>query len=30
VNFAARAQEFVAIYDRQDIGSAEVTTYCLD
>ncbi len=27
---AARAQEFVAVYDRQDVGSAEVTTYCLD
>ncbi|PRY49785.1 hypothetical protein LY71_105230 [Geodermatophilus tzadiensis] len=27
---AARAQEFVAVYDRQDVGSASVTTYCLD
>ncbi len=27
---AARTQEFVAVYDRQDVGSAEVTTYCLD
>ncbi|HEX2075130.1 MAG TPA: hypothetical protein VHF92_15205 [Geodermatophilus sp.] len=27
---AARAQEFVAVYDRQDVGSAQVTTYCLD
>src|SRR3712207_8079419 len=27
---AARAQEFVAGYDRQDVGSAQVTTYCLD
>jgi hypothetical protein len=27
---AAGAQEFVAVYDRQDVGSAEVTTYCLD
>jgi hypothetical protein len=27
---AARAEEFVAVYDRQDLGSARVTTYCLD
>ena len=27
---SARAQEFVAVYDRQDVGSAQVTTYCLD
>src|SRR3712207_5578335 len=27
---AARAQEFVAVYDRQDVGSVRVTTYCLD
>ena len=27
---AARAQEFQAVYDRQDLGSAPVTTYCLD
>ncbi|WP_448612747.1 hypothetical protein [Modestobacter sp. URMC 112] len=27
---AARAQEFVGVYDRQDLGSARVTTYCLD
>ena len=27
---AARAQEFVAVYDREDVGSASVTTYCLD
>lgn len=27
---AARAQEFVAVYDRQDVGSAQVITYCLD
>ncbi|MGX5654499.1 hypothetical protein ACWKWC_06975 [Geodermatophilus nigrescens] len=27
---AARAQEFVAVYDRQDVGPAQVTTYCLD
>ena len=26
----ARAQEFVAVYDRQDVGSAPVTTYCSD
>ena len=26
----ARAQEFVLVHDRQDVGSAEVTTYCLD
>lgn len=27
---AEDATTFVAIYDRQDVGSAEVTTYCLD
>ena len=27
---AAHAQEFVAGYDRQDAGSAQVSTYCLD
>ena len=27
---AARAKEFVAVYDRPDLGTAQVTTYCLD
>jgi hypothetical protein len=27
---AARAQEFVAVYDREDVGSAPVATYCMD
>ncbi len=27
---AALAQQFVLVYDRQDVGSAPVTTYCLD
>ncbi|MGK5112292.1 MULTISPECIES: hypothetical protein [unclassified Geodermatophilus] len=27
---AEHAQQFVAVYDRPDLGSAEVATYCLD
>ncbi|MGX5655387.1 hypothetical protein ACWKWC_11500 [Geodermatophilus nigrescens] len=27
---AALAEQFVAAYDRQEVGTAPVTTYCLD